>query len=90
MRALFKGTTYRLSDVSKATKMLICNAVNMGILDHEGSLQKHNLNLQMTVPQVYSLEDLLYVVTIVWSSQWINRVWLMKAFDIIPIPVPSL
>jgi hypothetical protein len=85
-RVPFKGITYRIVDVTNSTRMTLCNAINKGILNHEGSLQKHNLNLQMITPQVYSLEGLLYAATIVGNSQYINKVWFMRGFDTIPVP----
>lgn len=91
MRAVFRGVTYRLNEISKAEQhMLSNNTQHLSSLDHLGSISKHELG-RCSTPQVYhsNKTNTLYAA-VVRASNWINEVYIMRPYDLNPVPVPAL
>jgi len=91
MRAVFRGGTYRLIEISKASQHMLLNHTRLlSYLDHLGSVTKHELG-RCSTPQVYHSKktDTLYAA-VVRESNWINEVWIMQPYDLKSVPVPAL
>jgi hypothetical protein len=90
MRAIFRGVTYRLNEISKAGQHMLLNDTRlMSSLKHLGSVTKHELG-RCSTPQVYlSTLGTLYAA-VIRESNFINEVWIMLPYDQIAVPVPTL
>jgi hypothetical protein len=105
MRGVFKGTTFKLTaPQSNALRMTLLNEINvpdpimkipsehipvgLKIPEHVGKLDRHELGPGLT-PQVYLVDGSLVAVRCE-GSNFNNRVWLMEAYSLKAVPVPSL
>jgi hypothetical protein len=91
MRAVFRGVTYRLNEISKASQHMLLNDTRlMSSLDHLGSVTKHELG-RCSTPQVYHSKktETLYAA-VVREANFINEVWIMRPYDLKTVPVPTL
>lgn len=91
MRAVFRGVTYRLNEISKAGQHMMLNHTRLlSYLDHLGSVTKHELG-RCSTPQVYiNKDDGTLYAAVVRDANFINEVWIMRPYDLNPVPVPAL